>query len=39
MRIIGGSSGNNRIVQEAVQDRIIGRFWSKLATSLLQGCQ
>ena len=34
MGIIGGFSGNNRIVQEAVQNRIIGRFWNTLATSL-----
>ena len=26
MKIIGGSSENNRIAQEAVQNRIIGRF-------------
>ena len=29
--IIGGSSGNNRIVREAMQNRIIDTFWSTLA--------
>ena len=32
-KLIRGSSRNNRIVQEAVQNRI-GRFWSILAISL-----
>ena len=34
MRIISGSCGNNRATKRAVQNRIIGKFWSTLASSL-----
>ena len=35
MGIIGGICGNNGVIQRALWNRIIGRFWSTLASPLL----
>ena len=35
MNIIGEFSGDNRVVQEAVQNRIFSFFLSKIASSLM----